>query len=250
MIYAHKILPLIASPLFFCIIIFALSLFLQSRKIGVLGLTILYLLSLPVISVGLISYLEKDYSLQKPKNSPSASAVVVLSGMVRVVNSNFGLAYEWTDASDRIFAGIDLMRLDKAPILVLTRGKVPWSFGIPEGDFLSSIAQKFGVKKNQIRLTQKVENTESEAKEVGRLIQSNGQKILLVTSAFHMLRAKKAFEKEGFIVICFPVDFRKSEQSLTPMSFIPSSGALLETSLFLREIIGRFYYTFKYRFFV
>ena len=47
-----------------------------------------------------------------------------------------------------------------------------------------------------------MENTADEAVAVKELI-SPSKKIILVTSAYHMYRAKRLFEKQGFIVFPF-----------------------------------------------
>ena len=71
-------------------------------------------------------------------------------------------------------------------------------------------------------------------------------RVILVTSAFHMPRAKKVFETSNIKVIPFAVDFINSHEKLTFMSFIPSTNALNGTSFFVREMIGRLYYNLKY----
>jgi hypothetical protein len=67
--------------------------------------------------------------------------------MVRTVQEKNGLGYEWGEASDRIFAGINLFKAKKAPLLILTRGKLPWSVGKPEGEYLLDVAVDGGVAK-------------------------------------------------------------------------------------------------------
>jgi hypothetical protein len=56
--------------------------------------------------------------------------------MVTKVKGDKEFKYEFTGSVDRIFAGIELIKENKAPYLILTRGKVPWSKGKPEGEFL------------------------------------------------------------------------------------------------------------------
>ena len=43
--------------------------------------------------------------LRQRQSAKEADAVVVLSGMVRTIEGEDGLAYEWGEAADRIFAG-------------------------------------------------------------------------------------------------------------------------------------------------
>ena len=246
MIYLHKILPLLVSPLFLIIILVLWGSLYRSRRAGIAGIGILIVCSLPVFSNKLISYLEKDYSLIPPANAKTADAIVVLSGMVRTIDGANGLEYEWSEASDRIFAGIDLIKENKAPVLVLTGGKLPWSVGIPEGEHLRDIAEKLGVPNDVILLTENVQNTDQEAKAVAKLLNKDVPNIILVTSAFHMPRAQKVFEAAGIIVSPFPVDFLSGADKTTLIHFIPSAGAFRDTSFFVREIIGRLYYEIKY----
>ena len=207
MIYLHKILPLLASPLFLVIILVLCGLLFRSRRAGLAAVGILIVCSLPVFSSKLISYLERDYSLVPPASAKTADAIVVLSGMVRTIEGANGLEYEWGEASDRIFAGIDLIKENKAPALVLTGGKLPWSVGKPEGEYLRDIAEKLGVSSDVILLTENVQNTDQEAKAVAKLLNKEVPNIILVTSAFHMPRAQKVFEAAGIVVSPFTVDF-------------------------------------------
>jgi len=246
MIYLHKILPLIVSPLFMILVMVIGGLIIGSRKISFTGIAILILCSLPILSSELTSYLEEDFQLKSTSDVDTASAIVVLSGMVRTIKTKDGFAYEWGDAADRIFAGIDLFKENKAPSLILTGGRLPWSVGKPEGEYLRDVAIKYGIPKNHILLTENVENTDQEAKAVKKILSTDDPKVILVTSAFHMPRAKKVFEAAGITVIPFPVDFRSSAEKLTFMNFIPSAAAFYTTSFFIREVMGRAYYNLKY----
>jgi uncharacterized SAM-binding protein YcdF (DUF218 family) len=228
------------------IVLIFVGLITSSKKISLIGVIILIVCSLPIVSNKLVAYLESDYQLSKPSNIASADAIVVLSGMIRTVNSKEGLDYEFSEASDRIFAGINLFKEKKAPKLILTRGKLPWSVGIPEGEYLKEIAIINGISENNILLTENVENTDQEAKAIKKLLSEDKHKVLLVTSAFHMPRAQIVFEAAGINVVPFPVDFQKGLSKITFMSFMPSANALSGTSFFVREMIGRVYYDLKY----
>jgi len=246
MIYLHKILPLLVSPLSIVLIIILIGTFFKSKKISLLGLLILIFCSVPIISNKLIFYLEKDYSLQSVKDVTKADAIVVLSGMISTINSKEKLSYEFNDSIDRILSGIDLFKEDKASFLILTNGKMPWSVGIPEGEYLKDFSIKYGIPEDRILLTDNVQNTDQEAISVKKLLKTNEANIILVTSAFHMPRAKKVFEAANIKVIPFAVDFKTPIKKITIMDFIPSANSLKDTSHFFREMIGRLYYNLKY----
>ena len=245
MIYLHKILPLIISPLFLIIFLIVLGAILRSKKISFLGIVILLFCSLPIVSSKLIAYLEKGYVPQNISTVAPADAIVVLSGMVTAVKTGNTFKYEFGGGVDRIFSVIDLFKSNKAPFLILTRGKLPWQLGMPEGEFLKEFAIKFGIAEQNILLTDDVQNTDQEAKSVKKLLNENDH-IILVTSAFHMPRAKKVFEAAGIKTTPFPVDFQNQKRKFTLMDLIPSANSLSGTSHFVREIIGRLYYNLKY----
>ena len=75
---------------------------------------------------------------------------------------------------------------------------------------------------------------------------SNQKKIILVTSANHMNRAKKVFERKGLDVLAYPVDFKSSKglNSLikNPLLWMPNSVYLRKSSYALREFLGRIIY--------
>ena len=245
MIYLHKILPLIFSPLMLVVGLIILGIIFNLRKFSLIGVIILILSSLPIVSNKFIAYLEKDYQPIEISEIESADAIVVLSGMIKTIGDKENLKYEFSDSIDRFFTGLDLFNNNKSPILILTRGKIPWSFGIAEGEYLKKLAIKYGIPEEKIILTEEVQNTDQEAKAIKKILNDNA-KIILVTSAFHMPRAERVFKTTNINVTPFPVDFQNSKSKTTMMDFIPSAGSLSQTSHFVREMIGRLYYNLKY----
>ena len=101
-----------------------------------------------------------------------AEAIVVLSGMLR--DRRDAPLGEWSEAVDRFEGGIDLIKANKAPILIFTGGHVPWlPDARPEGEVLCERAVKLGVPKEKILVTGKVGNTEAEASAVRNLIRNS-----------------------------------------------------------------------------
>ena len=204
------------------------------------------LCSLPIISDKLVFYLEKDYTPTNVSSLNKANAIVVLSGMVKVIKTKDGFNYEFGGSVDRILAGIELFKNDKAPLIILTRGKVPWQTGLPEGEYLKKFSIKQGIPQDKILLTENVHNTYQEANAVRKILKSDNIKVILVTSAFHMPRAQKVFEAANIKIIPYAVDYQRSSNKITLMDFIPTVGSLSKTSKFVREMIGRLYYNLIY----
>jgi len=242
MIFLHKILPLFVMPImvFFLIIIF--STFKGYKKLTYYSLILFYIISTPIFSSIIMKQVEGEYTYGKFENQNKADAIVVLSGMMRINEFENDFKIEWGNA-DRFFKGIELYNFNKSNIIVFTGGKSPYNkTKISEGDILKEYAIRFGIKEEDILITKEVLNTSDESYAVKDLI-GNKKTIILVTSAFHMSRAKSLFEKQGHIVIPYKVDFKTPPKlSWHFIDFIASSQGLRKTEIALREILGRFYY--------
>ena len=93
--------------------------------------------------------------------------------------------------------------------------QLPWTDNWKlEGHILKDKAISLGVLQDKILVTEKVKNTFEESLAVTKLIPNNSS-IILVTSAYHMDRSKYLFEKQGFKVTPFPVDFKSSNLNIT-----------------------------------
>ena len=196
MIYLHKLLPLIISPLGLIVFLIITGIFLRRWWIISFSCFVLLLSSLPLTAHFIWQDLEKQH-LPKPLNElGSYDAVVVLSGMLSPFEQNGTLHVEWRDP-DRFFAGIDVLKSGKAPILIFTRAKMPWSDLPAEGELLKARAVNLGINEAKILLTDTVANTADEAAAVAELMNMHKiRRILLVTSSFHMPRAKLLFDKQ------------------------------------------------------
>ena len=245
MIYINKILPIIVSPLGF--IIFLLFWGIIKKKIlpMLIAWALLILISLPIVSSHLTKLLEQDYTPVSPIDITAADTVVVLSGMIRAIKQTEGFKYEFTDSIDRIFAGIQILNLNKAKKIILTQGKLPWSLGVSEGEFLADFIQSQGIDPRKILLTEIVQNTNDEAIAISKMLPKNS-KVILVTSAFHMPRAETVFRNQSLNVIPYAVDFRQSAKKMSVLDFLPQAKAFYESNFFFRELVGRAYYALKF----
>jgi uncharacterized SAM-binding protein YcdF (DUF218 family) len=217
----------------------------NKKKIIYWAIGIFYIISTPIFANNFFKIVEGDEYRKPISATNSADAIVVLSGMLEINEIGDSTYIEWGDP-DRLFGGIDLLKAAKAKKLVFTGGKMPWNnVKQTEGEILKKYAIENGIPKEQILITNNVENTEDEAKAVKELIK-NEKNIILVTSAYHMNRARKLFEKEGFNVNGYKVDYKASKNKvITVMDFLPSSGNLELVEIGIREIIARIFYILK-----
>jgi len=278
MLYLHKILPSLFLPIGITLVLVGVGLISRKRWLCWSGLGLLYLFSTGAVSGKIIRWAEGTGGRGEVEGIELADVIVVLSGMLQ--DRKDAKLGEWSDAVDRFEGGLGLIQAGKAPILIFTGGHVPWRpKDRPEGEILKERAVRLGVPENKIVVTGIVGNTAQEAEAVKVLLESlerreveggkrenkeltaNGQqptkpvssqqravggkpRIILVTSAFHMRRARMLFERQGFEVEPFPVDFQTSDRpTLNVLSFIPSAQALARSETAMREGIGILYYS-------
>jgi uncharacterized SAM-binding protein YcdF (DUF218 family) len=97
-----------------------------------------------------------------------------------------------------------------------------------------------GVAEKDIYLEEEARNTHENAVYTKQMLTPFlADKILLVTSAMHMPRAKACYIKEGFLVDDFPADIKKKD---TPSGIldqiIPQERNLSKFAELIREIAG------------
>jgi uncharacterized SAM-binding protein YcdF (DUF218 family) len=245
MIYLHKILPIFVLPIMLVIIVILIGLIKNKKKLIYTAIGVLYIISTPIFSNNFFKIIEGS-EYRKPINTiDSTDAIVVLSGMLEINEIGDSTYVEWGDP-DRFFGGIALFKAGKAQKLVFTGGKMPWDKSKKtEGEVLKEYAISNGIPSQKILFTKDAENTAEEAVAVKELI-GTSKRIILVTSAYHMYRAKRLFEKQGIEVISFKVDYKVGRnKELVIMDFLPDAESIKLTEIGIREMIGRFYYSFK-----
>ena len=227
------------------IIVILIGLIQHKKKLIYIAIGVLYILSTPIFLNNFFKLVEGS-EYRKPTSAiNSADAIVVLSGMLEINEVGDSIYIEWGDP-DRFFGGIALFEAGKAKKLVFTGGKMPWDKAKKtEGDVLKEFAISNGIPSEKIFVTKDVENTADEAVAVKELI-SPSKRIILVTSAYHMYRAKLLFEKQGFEVVPYKIDYKASgNNQVTFMDFLPSAINLELSEIGIREIIGRLFYLVK-----
>jgi uncharacterized SAM-binding protein YcdF (DUF218 family) len=227
------------------IILILIGLIKNKKKLIYISIGVLYIISTPIFSNNFFKLVEGS-EYRKPISAiDSADAIVVLSGMLEINEVEDPTYIEWGDP-DRFFGGIALFKAGKAQRLIFTGGKMPWDKAKKtEGDVLKEYAILNGIASDKILVTKDVENTADEAVAVKELI-SPSKKIILVTSSFHMYRAKRLFEKIGIEVISYNVDYKVTRGlKITIIDFLPYAENIKLTEIGIREVIGRLFYKFQ-----
>src|SRR5580693_1090441 len=134
-------------------------------------------------------------------------------------------------SGDRLVAAAELARQYPNARIVYSGGNanLVGDDSAKEADYALSMLEKLGVAKARLTAERLSRNTVANAKE--------GERWLLVTSAFHMPRSIGLFRRAGFKVEAYPVDWRASPSKALSFSSIAING-LERTEVAMREWIG------------
>ena len=143
-------------------------------------------------------------------------------------------------APDRIIAAAALARQYPNARVVFSGGSANLiSNDAREADFAGSIFESLGIDKSRLTMERRSRNTQENAEFSKALVAPrDGERWLLVTSAFHMPRSVGLFRKAGFAVEPYPVDWRVGgRDDLMSWSNVAIEG-LGRTDLAVREWMG------------
>lgn len=205
------------------------------------GLTVIWLwlwmtpLMTWVVGVPLEREFLVDGRVPMAETFPEADAIVLLGGSMGIDTNMSSYAEMWGSA-DRVWQAVRLYKAKKALKIIATGNLAKAStlpllkeFGLP-GDVVSFIDAR---------------TTEEEAKCIDEL---GCKRILLVTSAWHMQRARLMFKKYAseIEVFCAPADFEQTMMARRAFSFkgiLPDFNAFTLNSVAFHEWVGIMGYT-------
>ena len=168
---------------------------------------------------------------------PEADAIILLGGGMGA-DTNHNSYAEMSAGADRVWQAARLFKAEKAPAIVAT--------GDYAKDTTLPLLKDFGVSEDRVSFLD-AKNTEEEAKGIremfSRVEVERGRRILVVTSAWHMKRARMMFKKYApeIEVVCAPADFEMTMMAENMFSFkavAPDVTAFQFNSFAFREWIG------------
>ncbi len=209
------------------------------------SLLMLYLLSIPVVSLTLIGSLENNWpALTKQQLArPSAQAIVVLGGGHKPNAPEYGAdtVSHYTLSRTRYAAW--LYRRTHLPIIA-SGGVVLSGKRTSEAALMAQILrQEFQIP--DVQTEELSRTTRENALHTLALLESqNINQIYLVTHAFHMPRAVSSFAVRNIEIIPAPTDFINNPASSTRTlrDYLPHPVALKNSHLALREYLGMLWY--------
>ena len=245
----NKLVGLLTGPMTVATLALLLAVFLAllqrgrwARWIALFAALWLWFWSSPATARWLGIGLEREFPVMRVEDAPQADMIVVLGGGVGGNTNYYPYGEMWTSA-DRVWHGARLYKAGKAPKIHVTGKEI--------GAVQAQLLNDFGVPKDAV-VWEEARNTEEEAKAIARMFECSEcskaektPKVLLVTSAWHMRRAKLMFEKyaKGVEVVPAATDYEALVMYGWKMDFgwgdlLPSSTALFANSYLIKEIVG------------
>ena len=193
--------------------------------------------------------IEELYPPQRVEEMPQADAIVLLGGGISF-NTNELVYAELHEAADRVWHAARLYKAGKAPVILMTG----------QGDEQSAklLLHDLGVPDSALLIESEARNTEENAKFAARVLASRKTssatpRILLVTSAVHMRRARFMFERAfaklsgpHIEVIPAATDYEglNGRRPLHYSDIFPSSSCMRDRTFTFKEILGYWGYRF------
>ncbi len=212
------------------------------RLFLILGLVSLYLCSIPVTSNWLMGRLEvfPPVSLEKI----AAEAIVVLGSDRHREAKEYGGDTINGSGLERLRYAARLGKTTGLPILT-SGGLARQDDETPEAELMGAALKEFGLEARWLEGNSR--NTYENAMNSSRILKGMGiGEIVLVTHGFHMQRAVEAFEKAGMRVIPAPTGMTEPLPKSISRRFLPSASALQTTCLAWHELLGRWWYHYRY----
>ncbi len=256
-IFLSKFLPLFIYPTGMITLLVILSLaFWKKRRLSlaflITGFIILLVAGNKYVAQSITRTLEWKYP-PLPAGT-KADAMVILGGGTEPDVPPRSMV-EVNSAGDRLLYGIKLYQEGAAPVILLSGGDIDFldeSSSSPAED-MAILMKMMGVPDKNLVILNKSRNTAEDAQFSCEYIKQQGyQRVLLITSGFHMPRAVALFDAQGCQVIPAPTDISITEKGWEKLwhpsveefliNLLPSYTHLSSVTKALKEYFGMWYY--------
>jgi uncharacterized SAM-binding protein YcdF (DUF218 family) len=239
----RNVVGLLATPLMVLLILLMIAVVLRWRGhrraslvTAATGLALLYLCALAPVSNALLTPLESPYHALDDAHLPQGIAGIAVLGATYVPRENAPITAAIPgDGLARVSEGVRLAKRYGNARLVLSGGVPPGHGLAPSAHGYAIFAQEMGIDPASIIMLDQPLNTADEVRAMSNLF--GRSPFLLVTSAYHMRRTMKLFERTGAHPIPAP-----TRQRVGPTvgfgSWLPRSSNLGATEAALHEYLG------------
>ncbi|QDH81017.1 YdcF family protein [Echinicola soli] len=243
--YLAQFLTFLAMPLTLVIICLILGILWRKNKKGTLfggiGLVLLLFFCNTFISNTVMYLWEPTFKPIAPL--PTYEFGIVLTGVTNLDKTAYDRTF-FKKGADRVTQAVQLYKMNKIKKILITGGQglTPTNSNT-EAALLADFMKIAGVPKKDIIVEDQAVNTRQNALFTGQKLTAleidPKSTHLLITSAFHMKRAKACFDKVGVSTATFPVDYYASDIKADVKSLIiPSPEGLVIWHKLFKEWIG------------
>jgi uncharacterized SAM-binding protein YcdF (DUF218 family) len=236
-----KILDFLLQPIcwIFLLLVFAYFSRISKRFIGITISLLLLLSNGWFVNQCYLAYESQQNTLKHPFQW----CIILGGGMMRA-----GDGYRTGETADRFIQPLLLYKKGLVKKILITGGNVNIK-GLKvdetqESKKVKEILVAMGANTNDIYLEEQARNTHENAVYSKKMLAPYlAEKMVLVTSAMHMPRAKACYEKEGFLIEEFPADIKKKDTPTGVLDqIIPQERNLTKFADLIREMTGYFIY--------
>lgn len=212
------------------------------------GFAGMVLFSLPVLVEWVARGLEREPALHQeawPTLAEQAQVIVILGGGRDLADPGWGADQPSLMALERVRFAARLAKASGLPLLItggLHYGQPPSEAALMAEVFARDYGLPVRWQEGQSRTTW--EN----ALYTAQLLNAQGiNRVVLVTQAWHMPRARWSFEQAGLHVISAPMGFLGTPNGRPAGGWLPESKAVWQNGLLLNEAIGLIGYRLFYK---
>ena len=244
MFYASKLLAAFLQPLTWAAVWFLLALWwlpkrpVAGRRALLTGIGVSAVIGWLPLPDALLRYMESQYPAPQGSLQPYVG-MVVLGGAIGIPYGEQDVRRYTLDASaQRMTAPVALLREYPHLLLLFSGGQ---SYVIARETSVADAAREFyasmGVPPDRVLYERAARNTYENAVLSAKVPGVDKTKPwLLVTSAWHMPRSMALFQREGWNVTPYPVDYRTG--SYTPWTNFSIAGGAQRWEMLLHEVVG------------
>jgi uncharacterized SAM-binding protein YcdF (DUF218 family) len=176
-----------------------------------------------------------------------ASAIVVLGGSMRSADAVRDRPELTQSTFNRCRLALELYQRSGACPVLVSGGRVyPSVSGPALGDVMRDSLSAWGMDAADILVEDRAGSTHENAVESARILrQREIRKVVLVTDATHMLRARRAFDRQGIEVVPAPCNIEVTRYVITVWSFVPTAKSALRCETAWHEWVGIAWYWWK-----
>ena len=213
------------------------------RKLVIAAVLLLVICGLSPLGKALLYPLEQRFpSWDAARGAPDG--IIVLGASIEADLSVAHGTPVVRGSPDRIIAAAALARRYPNARVVFSGGSANLvSNDAREADFAGAIFESLGVDKSRLIMERESRNTQENAEFSKALVKpKEGERWVLVTSAFHMPRSVGLFRRAGFDVVPWPTDYMGNGTESASIKLDEPAENLTVTTLALREWAGLLVY--------